>query len=429
MPRRRSPSSSAAVAGALLLLVVLPGRASADRSFDNLHHRAEELTRSAEQAAAAGETARAIELGRTALGLLETADTLRPTASDLRVPFLAVQASVYAGNPAGARAWLARFRQRSAPGEPTWASHWLDAFVAFHVDRRLDATIEALQRMFLADPAAMPEARNLLWFNALLQEGTRLGELGEFVKAIERLREAENIARRDRSATKVRRAREKQALVLQMDARFEEAEAILVDLLKEDPENAYWLWGLGMNRANRNLWSQAIPSYEEALRLLEAGRLTPFMAEQIQASYLRVGNCLRNLAAGEVDPKKRAALFERARERIAQYVRVAPRDVRGHYWMGHLLFMDLQRPHDAIPWLRRAYALDPVCDHSLRLLTQIYASNDPLPVGDEAAQAKAKAEWMAQLEAWEEEEAAWKDARAAERVRREDSPRHDAGCE
>jgi tetratricopeptide (TPR) repeat protein len=211
-------------------------------------------------------------------------------------------------------------------------------------------------------------------------------------------------------------------LALQLDNHFEEAADLFLRLRKRDPENPYWSWRAGLNVANQTRWADAVPLYEETIRLLDAGRGEAAQRPEMLLVHVRLANCRRMLAAGETSPARRGALLEKAREGFARYVELAPKDSRGHYWMGVLLHEEMDRPYEALRHFQRAHALDPVCDASLRNLAQIHARYPPPPGTTQEA-------WDSKGLLYEREVAENADARLAERARRARGPRKDDGCE
>jgi tetratricopeptide (TPR) repeat protein len=179
---------------------------------------------------------------------------------------------------------------------------------------------------------------------------------------------------------------------------------------------------MGLCLANQSRLSDAVPYYLGVLRFLAAGKVPAEYVERMEEVHLRLGNCYRSLGGGEQDPARRDAYLAKARRSIEEFVRLRPAKAIGHFWLGTLLFEEYERPYEALEAFRKAYALDPVCDGSLRSLIQIVTHHPP-PPGVEAAT------WAAWREAWRKDLEENAEKRAKERRKREDErPDGTDGC-
>jgi tetratricopeptide (TPR) repeat protein len=333
-----------------------------------------------------------------------------------------VLAGILARDLGVAQRWLERFGERNAGGARDLDLHYLQGRVRLQLEGRPDLALESFERMAAIDPKSRADERDRLALRAVSEQARRLSEAENYMALADLYRRAVAIARRRGDARMEAVASTNLALALQLDDRFTEAVEIFEGLRKKEPENPYWPWRWGENLAHQTKWAEAIPLYEETIRLLEAGKGDAAQIPEMNRVHLRLANCRRILAGAEPSPEKRADLLEKARRGFVRYGEIAPRDPRGLHWMGVLLQEELGKPYDAIPFFQRAYALDPVCDAALRHLVQIHRRNPPPPdVSQET--------WDERAAAYEKDLEEHGEARAAARRARLRGPAKDDGCD
>jgi tetratricopeptide (TPR) repeat protein len=422
-PARTAPATAKLLGGALVTLALFLGSspdARADEvTYRRLNDRALSLLREAEAAKKQGERAVAAQKARQALDLLTTAESVEPTR--LEAPFLGVIGAVFAEDLETARLWMERFGQRDALGEKNPDLFYVRALIAVRLENRPDIGIRLLNRMFALQPTHRAGEREVLYLEALAAEALKALSVGDYPGAVRLFRGAEDLARRRGDVRLELASRGNVGIVLQLAKNFTEAEGVFRSLAELAPEEPYWAWRLGLNFGSQSLWAEAIPWYEKAISLMEKGRGDPSQRDEVRLAYLRLGNCHRNLAAAMTGAERDRAL-EAARAGFARYQEVAPADARGHYWMGMLLAHELDRPYDALPHLRRAHQLDPVCDKALAEVLRIHRERPP-PAGTSAEAWRAAAEEAGRTL---EEQGP---ANEAARKRRLEGPAKTDGCE
>ena len=176
-------------------------------------------------------------------------------------------------------------------------------------------------------------------------------------------------------------------------------------MIKLEPKNPVWRWQLGLCLANQSKFTEAVPVYREVLRLMDAGHRPAGSANNLRQVRLRLGNCLRIVAQRETDPEEQRRIYAEAEREIRAYIKAAPKETIGHKWLGVLLFKDLEKPYEALPHLKRAFELDPICVDALKYMLQIHMHYDPppeqLPPDDPVAAEKARAAWKAVIPEWQ----------------------------
>ena len=407
----------------LLLLPALAAPAAARGGSgaieQHLLKQGHEALAQAERAWTAGDKAQARRFGLKAETLFE--DVLRQNRRERQAALLGGQAAVFAGEAARARQWIERYRAISPLGEGDPDLHFLRAFVGLLADQNPAGAIRSLQRMYGLNARARPRARDNLWWIALSDLGRRLLQAGKPTEAARQFATGARVARRLGD-------RRKELLMLgdlgtayiRAD-RFIEAMEVYEGLAKLEPRNPLWAWRLGMALANQSRFPEAITVYRKVLALRAEGVQVPRThAEEMAELPLRLGNCLRHVAAGEAEPKKRARLLEEAETNIRRFVETKPDDFRGHLWLGVLLQDQYEKPYEALAHYQRAFAIDPMCESVLRRMVQIHARH-PAPEGTSAADWKTKREVLQK----DLEEGA--ERRKAEMERRK-KLRADTGC-
>ena len=356
---------------------------------DNLLAKGHAALQKAEAAWLDKDKQHAVYFGKTAERIFE--DVLAQVPRHRQALLFGTQAAALAGDVAGAQRWFERFVAAAPLRDADPEAHFLVAFIAFIAEDRPDRAIRSLQRMYGLDPSLRATERDNLWFLALSDLGRRYLEADKGMDAARHFATAARIARRLGNAIKERAMLANLGAAYLREKRFIEATEVYEGLIKLDPMNALWHYRLGSTLANQSKFPEAVVTYKEVMQLLDAGYRPPGMQE-VGEVRMRMGNCLRYIAAREVDPHKRATLIEESRGYLAAYVQDHPDDARGHKWMGALLYDVLEQPYEALGFYRRANELDPICDDALRSMIQIL-SRHPAPPG------KDEGVWKAQLEA------------------------------
>lgn len=362
---------------------------------------------------------RAKRFGREAETLF--ADVLRQSPEQRQAAMLAGQAAVFAKEPARAKQWVGRYRSLTPQGEGDPDLHYLRAFVHLLADDNPGRALRSLQQMYSLNARARPRPRDTLWLLALSDLGRRYLEGGKSTEAARQFATGARVARRLGDRRKELLMLSDLGAAYMRGDRFIEATEVYESLAKLQPNYPLWHWRLGMCLANQNRFAEAAATYRKVIALQEAGHeAEKGHAEELDELPMRLGNCLRQLAGGEPDAEKRAALLDEAEARLEAFRKANPRDPRGHKWLGVLMQDDREKPYEALALYRKAFAIDPMCEDVLRRMIQIHARY-PAPEGTD------KATWKRTLEAMQ------KDLReGAERRQKELDARKDAtggtGC-
>jgi tetratricopeptide (TPR) repeat protein len=344
----------------------------------------------------------------------EFAGLVQTYPRDPQPVFMAAQAAALCEDAEKAKAWLQRYEQISPAGEKDPDSHYLRAQVALFASARPDLAVDALREMFKLDPVHRAHSRDHLYYDALLAHGAALVHKGAYDKGIDRFRRAEELARTHGLVQKDRAARGNVAVALRRALRMPEALEVVEKLIAEDPRNVQWRWERGLNEAAQLKYTEAIRSYRQVEKMRKGVDTKSVAARETLQVYLRLGNCLRNSVTARMPAETREARLSEAGRHLEHYVALAPKDARGHRWLGAYWLENREEPHRAIPHFERAHALDPDCATSLRNLVQIYTRHAPQEPGD-----AAEAAWEAKRLAYAKDLAEGADRRAAAMQARE----------
>jgi tetratricopeptide (TPR) repeat protein len=356
-----------------------------------------------EKAYLAGDLAEAARHGKAAERTF--LDVLSQDPQSLVATLLGAEAAALGGDLASAADWEKRYRSISRGGENDPDLHFLHAFVHLIGAKRPERALRSLQRMYNLNPRARPKERDSLWIRALDEHGRKLLEATQYDEAIAQFKTGQRIARRQGLRARELLMISNIGVTLMRADRYFEATDLYAGLVKLEPDNPVWHWQLGLTLADQSKFSDAIPEYREVIRLIDAGKVPPGSANSMSQVELRLGNCLRHLAARQLDPVLKEKMFEEAEAAIRSYIEIAPEDSVGHKWLGVFLFLDRDQPYAALPHLEKAYKLDPLCIDALKYMLQIHLNFPPppeqLPADDPEAAAKARAAWEAVIEPWE----------------------------
>lgn len=332
-------------------------------------------------------------------------DVLSQDPDNIDAAMRGVQAAVFAGDLRGAARWEERYRFISRRGEADPDLHFLHAFVHLFGTQRPERALRSLQRMYSLDPRARSRERDNLWFEALDIFGHTLLAAGKYDLAIAQFKTGMRITRRQGNRARELLMISNVGVTLMRDGRFIEAADIYEALIKLQPKNPVWHWQLGLCFAAQSKFNAAVPVYREVMRLMAAGHVPAGGANDLRQVRLRLGNCLRIVAQRHRDPEEQQRIQTEAQAEIRAYIESAPQDSLGHKWLGVLLFKDLDKPYEALPHLKKAFQLDPICVDALKYMLQIHKHYDPppeqLPPDDPAAAEKARAAWRAVIEPWQ----------------------------
>lgn len=348
-------------------------------------------------------------------------DVLSQDPENIDAAMRGVQAAVFAGDLRGAARWEERYRLLSQRGEADPDLHFLHAFIHLFGAQRPARALRSLQRMYSLNPRARPQERDNLWFEALDTFGHTLLDAGKYELAITQFKTGMRVARRQGKRRREILMISSVGVALMRDGRFIEAAEIYEALIKLEPVNPVWPWQLGLCLADQSKFSAAVPVYREVIRLMDAGHVPAGSANDLRQVHLRLGNCLRIVAQRHRDAAEQRRVYAEAEAEIRSYIKAIPGDSIGHKWLGVLLFKDLDKPYEALPHLKRAFQLDPICVDALKYMLQIHMHYDPpperLPTDDPSAAEKARLEWRAVIPKWKRDIEEGTDRR--EKVRKE----------
>ncbi len=397
--------------------------------YKNQISKAMQYLTDAEKAYQAGNTARQRELAIKAEKLFRDATTIRPR--DTRAYFLGCIAAGLAQSLERGNRWLAEYSQRSAYGKADPDAYFLRAYLAYYAGRHPEAAIRYLETMYGLNARARGRERDTIWYAALLMSAEQFAQKKKWDHGIHRLQEAERIARKRGWRNKVLAARGNYAILLRRGNRLKEAIPVLTGMIASDPGSPIWYMQRARAYAGELRWDEAITDYRMVVELLKTRAQALQIADHKEV-YLRLGNCLRHTVTESTPAAKRDALRKEALENLKKYVALAPKDARGHKWIGAFYFEDLEQPYKAIPYYQKALELDWACLSNLRDLIQIHRifppPPDQLPKNDPAAAEQVRAAWKKRLAAYEKDLADNVKKRDEELERRQKSPGGDT-CE
>lgn len=423
------PFSRSVVAVATLLLIasiVLPAATADEATNANLLERGSAALQEAQRFHFAGQIAASRVQARRATLLFEQVETQRDR--DPEAAFLLIQAAVFAGDASAARRWLDTYGRRTLYGEKDPNLHYARGLVYLILEQRSAAAVEALEQMRRVSPRRSDRGRDTLYYQALVAEGGRLIGRGEAKLAIPLLQKAARAALALGDPRKALTARSNVGIAFHLSGQAEEARQVFARLAKEDPGNLVASFHLGLALTALDRPAEATEAYRGVEDGIEAGKAPDVMLGFLRQAHLRRAWAERSLAESTESADDRKLHLEAALRSLEIYVKEAPKDARGHYALGSLLYGLLARPYEAVSPLETAYRLDPVCDASLTLLIEI-ARRHPAPSSGDAPTPDAEAQWQARLAAWEKDYAANRTARATKReARARASLEGDDGC-
>ena len=307
---------------------------------------------------------------------------------------LAGQSALFAGELERARLWVDRYAKASRAGENDPDLHYMRAMFHLLGEEHPSRALRSLQRMYSLNPSSRPTARDTLWWIALSELGRAALEGGQTEEAARHFAGGARIARRlgDRGKEMLMLA-DLGAAYMRSD-RYIEAAEIYAGLARLEPDQPLWLWRNGMALANQNRFADAVPLYRRVLAMLAAPKTTRGpQYDELDELPLRLGNCLRHLAAGTSDPEEQDVLLTEAEVHLVAFSGARPRDVRGPKWLGVLYMDQREDPYKALGLFQKAFALDPECEEILRRMIQIHARH-PAQEGKDAAAWRSKLEAM-----------------------------------
>jgi tetratricopeptide (TPR) repeat protein len=386
---------------ALLLLATGPAASLSAEDSDCLPilQQAEQMLVEAEGLLTRGADAKAQGVAIRGLGLVDRAAALCPGSLD--VPRLGVLLSVFAGDSARGREWLARYAASTAHRDRDPQLHYLKALVEVRLVGRPDLAIRSLERMQALAPGVLTSQRDSLYYEALMAHGLALAAEGRHDEAMRLQDAAESLARRTGKPGRARRARAAKAVSLGQDQRFLEASTIFRSLAQEEPQSPIWPYQLGLMLGHLLDHDGAIAAYRHSLELQPGFQAAPDVLADLARARMRLGNSLRLKAGRMADAAAREALVAEGLQELSRYQQENPRDPLGAFWLGVLCFEDRDKPLEALGWFERAFALDPDCPTTLDYLIQAHArAGGPVPPDQPAASPEAMAAWEAKGEAW-----------------------------
>lgn len=334
-------------------------------------------------------------------------DALSQDPGNASAAMMGGQAAVLAGDLKAATEWERRYRQLSGRGEADPDLHFLHAFIHLLGAEVPSRALRSLQRMYSLDPRRRALERDNLWFKALNDHGRQLLEAEKYEEAMTQFKSGARIARRQGNRDREFLMKSNVGVALMRADRFIEASELYEGLIKADPKNAIWHWQLGLCLADQSKFIEAVPVYREVIRLRDTVGVPAGMTSDLRQVHLRLGNCLRHLAQRERRPGEQKKIFAEAEKEIRLYIKADPEDSVGYKWLGILLFKDLEKPYEAMPYLEKAYELAPECIDALKYLLQIHMHHPPppdsIPKDDPVAAQKVRDAWTAVIEPWTRE--------------------------
>jgi tetratricopeptide (TPR) repeat protein len=397
---------------------------SDDATYENLVQQGQRFLAQAQAAHVAGKRDEQYSFARKAED--KFLDAVRIKGNDARTFGLGCMAAAFRGDAGVAQQWFLKYRGLTPYGERDPEVHYLKAFVFVFATKHAGRAVDALNKMRALNPRYQPRRRDTLLYVARLGHGATLLRQEHYADAIKQYNEAARVAKAYGWERKELAALGSAGVALWVAKRSVEAVEHFEMLTKRDPENVLWHWQKGLAYASQHRYQEAIPVYEKVIALRKAGKDVPEHAQELDLVWLRLGNCLRNLATRMSDPEKQAKLRAEAKGHFETYIKMRPNDARGHRWIGMLYYPDQERPYEAIPHYKRAFELDRDCDVSLRYLHQIHMRH-PAPPNATAEEAKA---WAEQGEAYGKDIEEGQDLRAKRIAMREAASQlGESGCE
>ncbi|MDJ0522700.1 MAG: tetratricopeptide repeat protein [Planctomycetota bacterium] len=341
----------------------------------NLVQRGYQLLRRAEGRLARGDKERAARDAREAERIFAT--VLNQEPGNTQAALLGGQAATLAGDRRAAAQWVQRMARIAPAGMNDPDYHYLIAFVQLLGDKRPERALRSLTRMYSLNPRARPTERDNLWYRAVGEHGRNLVRAERHDDAITQFRLGARIAKRlgNRDYEFLMLANIGVTLV-QAD-RYIEATEVYGGLAKAQPKNPLWRFRLAICNANQSRFAQAVPDYRQVIQMIEAGHTYPGWERDLGQVKLRLGNCLRHLAEQQRDPRRTAELYTESETLIRAYMKAAPKDSLGPKWLAVLLFENLNKPYEALPFFEQAFDMDPICDDVLRYILQIRRTFPP----------------------------------------------------
>ncbi len=378
---------------AALLLAVLLGTPSVVRAdgttYENLVQQGQRFLAQAQAAHVAGKADEQFSFARKAED--KFLDAVRVQGNDARTYGFGCMAAAFRGDAGAAQQWFLKYRALTPYGDRDPEVHYLKAFVFVFATKHGGRAVDALNKMRALDPRYQPRRRDTLLYVARMGHGATLLRQEHYADAIKQYNEAARVAKAYGWLRKELAALGSVGVALWVGKRSLEAVEHFEMLTTRDPENVLWHWQKGLAYASQHRYQDAVPVYEKVIALRKAGKDVPKHAQELDLVWLRLGNCLRNVASRASDKTKQTELYDAAKKHFDTYIKMRPKDPRGHRWMGMLYYPDRERPYEALPHYKRAFALDRDCDVSLRYMHQIHLRH-PAPPDSTPEEAKAWAE-------------------------------------
>jgi len=358
---------------ALGCLAFLPAHAAWADGCDDLYEQAEALIAQAERA-------KDPALLRQALRLLDRAEQACPL--EPQGPFMTGLTNVLLADRGGAlaagRRLLSLLRQLSAQqNRPASEADvdsrvlYLSGLIRLHLENDPLGAERQLALVRERTPGFMAPAVQAALYSAVIQVGGRQMRLGDMESAAKSFRKAsllagDDVARRDA-------AKRNLAQLFRASNRYPEAEKIFLELAAEYPRDVVVQFALAGTFADQFKFDDAIRTWRIVLRLIdEKAAVDPRDLAQLTEVRLRYGVTL--IMSSEEPAVRQEGLRE-----LEGYVKAQPGDARGWFQLGRLSLEEFENHPRAVDCLERAYALDPWCERTLKLLVTLYTLHVPNP--------------------------------------------------
>ena len=326
-----------------------------------------EATRALEE----GEFNRSVARARDAMVLLDRAARL--CSNDPEIPFLEGLGRVLLGDLDGLRAARKRVERlavaralelnRSADdGSNDPRVLYLQALDSRHFGNKPGDAAATLRRLRNHNPGFRPGAVTSLLFASLLEFASQLSQNDDGEGAIREASSALGLAGAD--PVRFDQASHRLAQVLSATAQWADAQPILEQLAKRQPENPRILFDLASAYAEQLRLDLAIATWEKTIELLARPGVDRRVLDLLVDAPMRLGVCL----------SQRQGRAEEGKAQLLKYVEAHPNDGRGWYYLGKAAVDALDDPDRAIEWFERARALDTACEKTLRELYKLYST-------------------------------------------------------
>jgi tetratricopeptide (TPR) repeat protein len=236
--------------------------------------------------------------------------------------------------------------------------------------------VERLTQVRARNKTFNPDEVRTLFFRAYIAQSNVLAHHDDYERAIAQALLALEEVRTDVTDKRRLDATRNLAQLYRIANRFKESQETWEGLLKKNPKDAVYHYGLASVLADQYQFPPAVAEWVETIRLIEAGSGDPIDLAMLTDAHLRYGVSL--LHAGRV---------EEGRKELEDFAAKNPADPRPRFHLGRYYLDEAGDPVRALEQAERARAIDPWCEGVLKLLLQIYANAKPDPEKEKAIRA------------------------------------------